>query len=216
MDEVSGPSVGQTASVDMFDSTGRRLRLNGRISWVDAGTLVVALAAGDRVLGAPSGTQAMVECRDDRGNMRFMSTVLEFKLEKGLQVVLEAPPYVARLQSRKFTRHGLRARVGYLVEGEPVRERRTAMTEDLGGNGVRLATDRVIGIGAHLTLDIDLEGASCTGTGQVKHVNRGQGADRATYLWGVEFTAMDAPNLARLWAFLRAHAVRVRAGPQGN
>lgn len=202
MDEVSGPSVGQAASVDMFDSTGRRLRLHGRISWVDAGTLVIALGGGDRVLGAPSGAQAVVECRDDRGNMRFMSTVLEFKLEKGLQVVLEAPPYVARLQSRKFTRHGLRTKISYLVEGE--RERRTAITEDLGGNGVRLATDRVVGIGVSLALEIDLDGGVCTGAGQVKHVNRGDGADRFTYLWGVEFTAMDSANLNRLWAFLRA------------
>lgn len=203
MDEVSGPSVGQAASVDVFDALGRRLHLAGRISWVDAGTLVLALASGgERVLGLGRGTRAMVECQQEQGGLRFLSTVLELKLERGVQMVLEAPPYVARLQSRRFARHGLKVPVTCTLPGG---SRCAATTEDLGGNGARLASDRPVGVGAQVGLEFDLGGARCRGTGQVKHVTRAEDSEGAGWLWGVELVRMDAEDLACLWEFLRRH-----------
>jgi hypothetical protein len=206
MKELPGPEVGQSVSLDVFGPDGRRVRLQGRVAEADSSKVAVVLVSSEQLLSTAPGSDAMVECHDEHGNLRFMSRVVEMRLAGHVQVVLEAPPHVARLQTRRFVRHGLKVPVHCSVidpQGGQ-RERYSAFTEDLGGNGARLVADRAMSIGTLLALEIDLGSQTCSCVGQVKHSTRAGNGDKAGFLWGVEFTRMDGKNLARLWSFLRA------------
>jgi hypothetical protein len=199
-------SVGQRVFIDLFGREGDRIKLSGPIVAIDAGVVRVLLESGS-LQSLLRGTCVMVECREGAERVRFVSNLVDFEVsvDRGAQLLFEVPPHMAHLQTRKFNRYAIRVPVDYAVEGGRSRK---GMTEDLGGNGARVATGEAVPLATSVSLEFDLDGIRCEGAGEVKHVVKVKGAEG--FLWGVEFTRMDSANAARLWAFLKTRLLGQR------
>lgn len=205
-DRTLGISIGQRAFVDMFGGDGERLKLSGPVTAIDGGVirLVVEHGSVNKLL---CGTCVMVECQAGTERLRFVSNLIDIEvgLDKGAQLLLEAPPHVAQLQARKFNRYDIRVPVDYSVEGGAPRR---GTTEDLGGNGARVLAEQTAPLGSSVALKFDLGDSLCEASGKIKHAIQIPGVEGVQ--WGVQFSSMDPTNAARLWSFLKHHLLARR------
>ncbi len=210
MDPV-GPEGSQRVSLEFFDGAGKRLGLDGRVASQSRGALCLELPVGDAALGLVRGQQLQVRLHDPHGDLRFMAGVLDVAMGSSVEVRVQLPDPFDQLQARRFRRFEvlLAARCTRLDAAGVAREQYDVRIWEIGGKGAGVYAPCSVQPGTALQFEIALgDLGQCFARAEVRF-SRAVGA-KERYQWGVEFTRLEAADLERLSAFLRALEQRAR------
>ena len=122
----------------------------------------------------------------------------------------EAPNAVNR---RRYVRVAVDTTIAYTLDGQS--ESKTGHSSDLGGGGVRLATQEDLPLGTVLVLRFRLPGIDRELAGRGRIVLSFYNAEQKRFLHGIAFTQIDPRDQDAIVGYVAAESERLAADARG-
>ncbi len=108
---------------------------------------------------------------------------------------------------RRYVRVAVETNIAYTVDGQP--EAHTAYSSDLGGGGIRIATDEDLPLGSSLLLRFPLPNVTREVTVRGRIVLSFYNAEDKRFLHGVAFTQIDPRDQEEIIRYVAAEVQRL-------
>ncbi len=108
---------------------------------------------------------------------------------------------------RRYVRVAVQTNIGYTVDGRP--EAHTAYSSDLGGGGIRIATDEDLPLGSVLLLRFALPGVEREVNVKGRIVLSFYNAENKRFLHGIAFTQIDPRDQEEIIRYVAAEVQRL-------